>query len=123
MLCAELMKTELECASLCETIESVASRMRDANIGFVPVCDEQGRVRGAITDRDIVVRLVANDLPARTPAGAVMTREIVACRPRDDLQRAEHLMRRAHVSRIMCIDDAGTLAGIISLSDIARIED
>src|SRR5688572_7041109 len=102
MLCSEIMTTGVECAAQRETIESVAGRMRDANVSFLPVCDDEGRVVGTITERDIVVKLVANDMAARTPAGAVMTRGIVACRPEEDLERAEHLMRRAQVPRILC---------------------
>jgi CBS domain-containing protein len=120
MLCQELMTREVECASPRETIESVAGRMRDANIGFLPVCDEDGHVIGTITERDIVVRLVANDMAARTPAGAVMTRDIVACHPEEDLEHAQELMRRAHVQCVLCVDGSGVLAGVIRLDDLER---
>jgi CBS domain-containing protein len=118
MLCSEIMTTVVECATQRETIESVAARMRDADVGFLPVCDDEGRVVGTISERDIVVKLVANDMGARTPAGAVMTPTLVACRPEEAVERAEHLMRRAHTSRILCLDEHGHLAGIVSLAQL-----
>jgi CBS domain-containing protein len=118
MLCSEIMTPVVECATQRETIESVAGRMRDANVSFLPVCDDEGRVVGTITEHDIVVKLVANDLAARTPAGAVMTPTVIACRPDEVIERAEHLMRRAQVPRILCLDEGGRLAGIVSLAQV-----
>jgi CBS domain-containing protein len=121
MLCSEIMTTMVECATRRETIESVAGRMRDANVSFLPVCDDEGRVVGTITEHDIVVKLVANDMAARTPAGAVMTPTIVACRPDEAVERAAHLMRRAHTSRILCLDEQGHLAGVVSLGQVTEV--
>jgi predicted transcriptional regulator len=122
MLCEEVMTTDVEYATLRETIESVATRMRDANIGFLPVCDDEGHVMGTVCERDIIVGLVANDMSARSPAGAVMTRELIACRPKDDVRSAARRMRDTRAAQILCVDDAGMLAGVISQSDIARVE-
>src|SRR5260221_3777880 len=96
--------------------------MREENLGFLPVCDQSKRVLGTITDRDIAVRIVASARPATTLIEDVMTREVVSCRPDDDLQRAQQLMARNHKSRIMCLDKDGRLVGIISLSDIVQHE-
>lgn len=71
---------------------------------------------------DIAIRIVAEQLPAGTAVGQIMTREVVACSPEDDIDVAKELMAIHRKSRIMCIDDAGSLIGIISLSDIARLE-
>ena len=51
-----------------------------------------------------------------------MTREVIACYPQDDIEVAKELMADNRKSRIMCVDDAGALVGIISLSDIAKLE-
>jgi CBS domain-containing protein len=80
------------------------------------------QVLGTITDRDIAIRLVAESRPATTPVNDLMTREIVACKPTDDIRKAEQLMGTQQKSRIMCLDDAGRLVGVISLSDIAQRE-
>ncbi len=122
MRCQEIMKQELECVSPRETIEDAAMRMRDENIGFLPVCDPSKKVLGTITDRDIAVRVVAAKKPGGTMVEEVMTREVIACHPRDDLREAERAMAEHHKSRIMCVDGDGVLVGVISLSDLVRHE-
>lgn len=119
MLCREVMKSEPVCLRPDASVQAAAQRMDDENIGFVPVCDEQGQVLGAVTDRDITLRAVAKALPASTKISDVMTREVVACREDEDVERAEERMRQAQKSRIMCTDAAGHLVGVISLSDLA----
>ncbi|MBI3181564.1 MAG: CBS domain-containing protein [Myxococcales bacterium] len=123
MNCQELMKTEVESVAGDDTVGKAARLMRDANVGFLPVCDENNRVLGTVTDRDIAIRLVAEDLPASTSVSDVMTGEVISCRPDDDIRRAEELMGRYHKSRIVCLDAQGRLAGVISLSDIVQAEE
>ena len=122
MRCEQIMKYDITCASPEDPVMLAARRMREHNIGFLPVCDESMRVLGTVTDRDLAIRVVSEARPASTPVSEVMTREVVACSPKDDLREAERKMGRAQKSRIMCIDDAGKLCGIISLSDIAQFE-
>jgi CBS domain-containing protein len=122
MRCQEIMKQDLESVSPRDTVEDAARRMREENIGFLPVCDESGKVLGTLTDRDIAVRVVAARKPASTNVEDVMTREVIACNPKDDMREAEHAMAEHHKSRIVCVDDQGTLVGVISLSDIVRHE-
>jgi CBS domain-containing protein len=116
------MKQDLECVSPRDTVDEAAQRMRDENIGFLPVCDDSRKVLGTLTDRDIAIRVVAARKPASTKVEEVMTREVIACRPRDDMRDAERAMAEHHKSRIMCCDDQGVLVGVISLSDIVRHE-
>jgi CBS domain-containing protein len=121
MLCEEIMHTDkLETITLEDTVMKAADTMRRRNIGFLPVADPAGKVVGTVTDRDIAVRLVAEDMPARTKIRYVMTNEVIACRPDDDLNFAKDLMAQHQKSRIMCTDDDGQLAGIISLADLAQ---
>ena len=122
MICRELMKQNVECLRPTDTIQVAARKMRDANVGFLPICDASRRVIGTLTDRDIVVRICADNWSITTPVEEVMTKEAVACRPTDDIRRAEQLMSQKRKSRMLCIDDGGRLAGVISLSDIAQRE-
>ncbi|HEX9240908.1 MAG TPA: CBS domain-containing protein [Anaeromyxobacter sp.] len=122
MRCEEIMKTDVECVSPRDTVEDAAVRMRDQNIGFLPICDQSKKVLGALTDRDIAIRLVAAMKPGSTLIEDIMTREVVACRPKDDIRDAEKAMAKNHKSRILCVDDSDRLVGIISLSDIAQHE-
>jgi len=121
MLSEDIMKTDVESVSPADTIQEAASKMRDDNVGFLPVCDESRQVLGTITDRDIAVRAVAEAQPATTPVEDIMTGEVVACSPKDTIDTALQLMAENHKSRIMCLDDEGRLIGVISLSDIAQL--
>jgi CBS domain-containing protein len=123
MRCEEIMKRDVQCVDPKDPVELAARRMRDENVGFLPVCDSSRKVLGALTDRDIAVRLVAEGRPPTTSVGDVMTREVIASRPGDDITRAEQLMGEHHKSRMICTDEQGRLVGVISLSDIAQVED
>ena len=118
----EIMKTGVECVRPTDRVEVAAKKMRDGGVGFLPVCDDESKVIGTITDRDVCIRLVAESMPGVTPVAAIMTREIVACPPDADLSDAEDAMTRHHKSRLMCIDAEGKLIGVLSLSDIAEHE-
>jgi CBS domain-containing protein len=120
MTCDEIMKNEVQTVGESATIRSAAEKMASSNIGFLPVVDDDGKVLGTITDRDIAVRAVAKGRsPDTTPVGEVMSREVVAVRSSDDLAAAEQLMVQHHKSRILVTDPAGRLQGVISLSDLA----
>src|SRR5438094_69530 len=121
MRCEEIMKSDVECVSAIDHVQAAARKMRDAGVGFLPVCDRDRKVLGTLTDRDIAIRLVAEDLAPDTAVQTIMTKEAVSCRPSDALEEATRLMREHHKSRILCCDDDGRLLGVISLSDIAQI--
>jgi CBS domain-containing protein len=123
MKCFELMKTQVECCDMADSIVLVAEAMRERKIGFLPVCDANGAVVGTITDRDLVLRVLAERRdPGGVVVGDVMTSEVVSCAPEDELSVAELLMSQYKKSRIVCVDDRGRPLGVISLSDVARVE-
>jgi CBS domain-containing protein len=120
---ADVMKREVQLVTPDDTVHRAAELMMLANVGFLPVCDRERNVVGTVTDRDIVVRAVANGLSLSTcRVGDVMTRQVVACHPDDELTLAERLMGQRQISRMVIIDDNGKLAGVISLSDVAEHE-
>ena len=121
MLCEEIMRRDVKCVDPDDTAQSAARVMLDENVGFLPVC-EHGRVVGAVTDRDIAIRLVAGGLSCSARISDVMTKDILSCSPSDDVREAQKLMAEKRKSRIICLDDRGHLAGIISLSDLAKKE-
>jgi len=116
----ELMKSDAQCISPDQPAQAAARMMREGNIGFLPVCDESGKVLGTITDRDITLRVVAEGKSPSTRVEQVMTREIVAGRPDDELSVAEEQMASQRKSRLMVTDDQNKLLGVISLSDLAK---
>lgn len=122
MRCHQIMKTNIALCWVQDPIANVAARMRSRDVGFVPVCNDAGVVVGTVTDRDLVIRALADRAPHDLPVHRVMTTPPVTVSPYDDLERAEDLMRRYHKSRIVCVDDSGRPVGVISLSDIADVE-
>lgn len=120
MRISDLMKREPQRVLSHDTCRVAARRMRDENVGFLPVCDRDGRVLGTVTDRDIAIRLVADGLRPEIPVGDIMSREVVACHLDDDLERAEQLMAASQKSRLVVVDDDGRLRGVVSLSDVAE---
>lgn len=123
MRCEEAMKKNVESIQKDDTVQNAAQKMRVANIGFLPVFDENGVVYGVVTDRDIALRVCATGKhPDETSVEEIATHDVISCRPEDDLHIAEDLMSRHQKSRIMVIDKANKLVGVISLSDVACCE-
>lgn len=123
MRCQDMMRRPVEYCKEQESVQVAARRMRDSRVGFLPVCAENGRVIGVITDRDIAIRAVADNLPlSGTPVADVMTRQVIACRPEDNVRHAESLMKQNRKSRIVVLDREDHPAGVISLSDIAQTD-
>ena len=122
MVCADVMKQDVTCISPHAPVSEAAARMREKNVGFLPVCEEASgqRVMGIVTDRDIALRVVGEERPPTVTVDEIMSRDVVSCGPMDDIKRAEQLMGENRKSRIVCVDDEGQLVGVISLSDIAH---
>jgi CBS domain-containing protein len=99
-------------------LTEAARRMRDQGIGTVLVHDDSGLV-GLVTDRDIIVRAIADDRsPATTTLGAVCSDRLVTVEPDDTTDDAVRLMRANAVRRIPVVED-GQAIGILSLGDLA----
>lgn len=122
MKCSEVMQKEVVTCHETESAADCARVMREQNIGFIPVVNARGFVIGTITDRDLVVRALAVEKDGSTPIGDVMSRDIVACTPEDDVRSAERKMEQERKSRMLVLQ-GGRCYGVISLSDIARVED
>lgn len=100
------------------TLADAARTMRDANIGDVVVADGE-RPLGVLTDRDIVVRAVAEGrAPEQTPASELCSGEVVTVGPEDDVSQAVRTMREKAVRRLPVVAD-GRLVGVVSLGDLA----
>ena len=90
------------------------------NIGALPVCGADKKLRGIVTDRDIVLRCVApEEDPAQTPVRDIMSRAPATLSPTQDILSAAQLMARHQVRRLPVVK-AGKVVGIISLGDVAR---
>ena len=93
MHCHEIMTVKVESVVPHLTVELAARKMRDHILGFLPVCDEGGRVLGVLTDRDIALRLCAAGRHAgETRVEEIMSRPVVVCHAFDPIARIERLM-------------------------------
>jgi len=101
-----------------QKLADAAKEMRKHGIGDVLVADD-GQLKGLITDRDIVIRAIAEGKdPRSTSIGEVCSCELVTVTPKDNADTAIRRMREADVRRIPVVDD-GNIVGVISLGDMA----
>jgi CBS domain-containing protein len=120
MRAAEVMTAApLTCSTFSTVLEAVMI-FRDADCGAVPILDE-GRPVAILTDRDVAMALPDHfDLLDR-PIGEIMQPGIVAVSPEDSLGRVCEVLRREAVRRVLVVDPAGRLLGIIGWADIAPV--
>lgn len=120
--CSEVMTPE---PAVCEPLDSIvtaAQVMKREDVGAVPVVDSRAsrRVVGIVTDRDIVVQVVADGRDVQAPTVRdVMTPDPAVCKEDDDVSRALSAMADHQVRRIPVVDAQGRLLGIIAQADIA----
>jgi CBS domain-containing protein len=101
------------------SLADAARTMRDGNVGVLPVV-EHGRLRGVITDRDIVVRAVADGaLPSDTRVGDCATWDIVCARPDSTIDEAMEVMADCQIGRLPVVDTDNRVIGIVTLSSLA----
>jgi len=115
----EMMTTDPRTVRGQATIEDAARIMRDADIGDVIVLDESGRVAGIVTDRDLVVRALADGVdPAEVRVDSILDQEVVSIAPDESVETALDLMRDHKIRRLPVIDDE-RLVGIVTLGDLS----
>ncbi|MBI4424031.1 MAG: CBS domain-containing protein [Elusimicrobia bacterium] len=116
----ELMSGPVESVEPGDTVFEAARRMRSFDVGVLPVRDAGG-LAGVLTDRDIVVRVVAEGGdPRQIDVREVMTRRPVACYVDQDVRDAARLMERSRVRRLPVLDYQDRLVGVLSLGDLPK---
>lgn len=118
----DIMTAEFKVATLQTKLREAAEMMRDGGFGYLPVSDE-GKLKGAVTDRDIVVRGLAEGFRPEAPLAHVMSELLVYCFEDDDIREAADLMQREQIRRLAVLNDQRRLVGVVSLGDIARVTD
>ena len=120
MKVCDIMSDKVVSIGLDEPVSAAAKLMKRSNIGAVPVCDGQNRLRGMLTDRDIVTRCVAAELdPGTVPVSEIMSRGVVTVSPFDEVEHAAKTMSTDQVRRLPVLD-GGKLVGMVTLCDMAR---
>jgi CBS domain-containing protein len=105
-----------------DSATAVARVMKEEDIGFLPICHSLNHrlLVGVVTDRDIVLTVVARGRDAGTARmREIMTLEPVTCQPEDAVEDALETMARHQIRRLPVVDEDGLLVGIVTLSDIA----
>jgi CBS-domain-containing membrane protein len=117
----EIMTRDVKCCSADATLAQAARQMWDNDCGCMPVCDNDGRVVGMITDRDICMAALMKGSPLHSVhVDDAMARGVVSCQAQDPLAAVETRMQKHQLHRLPVIDDSGRLVGIVSLADIVR---
>ena len=122
MQVAEVMSRGVDLVSPDATVQEAATRMAENDVGAVLVGKEDA-LEGILTDRDILLRAVVDGRDVtRVPVRDVMSSTLYTCREDDTIEDAFRQMRERQVRRLPVLDAAGALTGIVTLSDLGRLE-
>lgn len=114
----ELMTAEVITADEGDEVRTVARQMRDRGVGSIVICDPEGGPAAMITDRDVAIRVAADDRSLSEPAGDHASRPLISGEPEMNLEEAAALMVQHRVRRLPVIE-GDRLLGIVTLDDIA----
>ena len=122
MLISDMMSPHVVSITPDESIALAARLLYRHNIGALPVCSADGKLKGLVTDRDIVLRCVAAQQdPDATPVREIMSKGIVSLNPNDDARVASRIMAEEQVRRLPVLSD-GKVVGMVSLGDLAKTQ-
>ncbi len=113
----EIMTEDVESCSLLDNVYEVAVKMKELNVGAIPIVD-QGKLVGMITDRDIVMRGIAEKRPASSKVETIMSKQLISISPDASTQEAARLMAEHQIRRLPVVE-GDQLVGIVSLGDFA----
>ena len=120
MLVHDVMTRGVQWVSPGESIARAAERMKELNVGSLPICGENDKLAGMVTDRDITVRATARSRePQTTTVGEIMTPGVVYCFDDQRIEEAAQLMEQHQVRRLPVVNRDKRLVGIVSLGDLA----
>lgn len=113
----DIMSHELECCTLLDNVYEVAVKMKEWNVGAIPIVDGEKLV-GMITDRDIAIRGVAEKRPGSTKVEEIMSSDLITVSPNTTSKEAAQIMAEHQIRRLPVVE-GGNLVGIVSLGDFA----
>ncbi|KJS83098.1 MAG: hypothetical protein JM58_13305 [Peptococcaceae bacterium BICA1-8] len=115
----EIMTKDVSAVSPQDPIIEAAKIMQKRNVGCIPVCDNNKQVKGILTDRDIVIRVVAEARdPKQLDVNAVMSTGLTLGRPEMDAEEAAKIMAEHQIRRLPIVEN-NKLSGIVSIGDLA----
>lgn len=114
-MCNKVIKAKTD-----TTVREIAKLMENNGIGSVPICNEEDRVVGFITDRDIITRCVAaNGDCSKTKVSEIMTKQVIKTTPTTDIQEVCETMSTNQIRRLPVIEE-GKIVGMLSIGDISQ---
>lgn len=115
----DLMTTNVTTADVNSSIAEIAQNMKNLDVGSIPVCDDNKSVVGIVTDRDIVLRTVAEgDNVNKTKVGEVMSTRVISVSPETDVHEAANIMAKYQVRRLPVVENE-KIVGIVAIGDFA----
>jgi CBS domain-containing protein len=121
MTVQQIMTAPIKAISVDGSLAEAATAMRDHDIGFLPVALAGKHVHGVLSDRDIVIRAVAEGLdPTTTSVRDCATKAAYCVRTVDPIQEAAKRMAESRVRRLLVVDLDGDFVGVVSLADLAK---
>jgi CBS domain-containing protein len=116
----DIMSKDLVIGDIDDTISDIANLMREFDVGFIPIAEEQ-KIVGVVTDRDIVINALDNDADLETEIGKYITRNIISINKDESIETAIELMGQEKIKRLL-VNDGDKLVGILSISDIINTD-
>ena len=124
MRCEEIMTKNPVTLPIEATVLEAARLMAEKDVGFIPLVDKAGKAVGTVTDRDIVVRCIAKGIEPKAKLKDFGGNEVICCLAQDDIKKAEDLMKKHQIQRILVCDSdhksGHKPVGVISLQDLAE---
>lgn len=117
----DIMTTDVETCGPESTLQEVASKMREINVGSIPIC-EDGRLVGIVTDRDIVVRGLAEQIPSDAAIAEILSAEVITGTVGLTVEEAAEMMATHKIRRLPIVANE-RIIGIVSLGDLAIRDD
>jgi CBS domain-containing protein len=118
--CREIMTSNVSVGTVEMSLQDVAKLMKDKDIGVLPIVESgTNKLLGIVTDRDIVVRAIADAKESLTKVSEVMSTELFTAKPDDFAFNAIRTMGEKQVRRVPIVNDEGILQGIVSMADVA----
>jgi CBS domain-containing protein len=106
------------------TLDHAARLMQEFDCGIIPVVNDQGRLAGVVTDRDICMAAYTLGQPlSALQVSTAMSKAVIASHVDDRVEHAEHLMRDNQIRRVPVLDNDNRPVGILSMNDLARLAD
>lgn len=113
----DIMTSNVQTCSMSDRIEEVAMKMKNEDVGVIPVVENR-QLKGLITDRDIVLRCIAEKTSPSAKVSEIMSNKLITVTPETPTQEAARIMAKEQIRRLPVVEN-GELVGIVALADLA----